>query len=186
MFGSKDDDCKHVIRFDATNISFSGLEGPDTIKFRLASFQIKRDSLQAAIDIAQVYDLFQYSNCLKAKQFPEGSPEKTMFILESLKSGERLIEFLAIIRVALARPSERIEKALEDWVAYTFSKKIPDEAPIIPQKVRAGGQIREYPPIEEFNQVKRSVTKARMSSQYLAEALEDPHFNINEVYASLL
>src|SRR5690348_18220713 len=80
MFGSKDDDCKHVIRFDATNISFSGLEGPDIIKFRLASFQIKRDSLQAAIDIAQVYDLFQYSNCLKAKQFPEGTPEKTMFI----------------------------------------------------------------------------------------------------------
>jgi hypothetical protein len=88
-----------------------------------------------------------------------------------------------MIRVALARPSEKIEQALEDWVAFTFSKKFREEAPIIPEKVRAGGQVRESPPIEEFNQVKRSVAKAKMSSEYLKEALEEPKFDINNVYA---
>ena len=88
-----------------------------------------------------------------------------------------------MIRVALARPSEKIEQAL-DWIAFTFTKKIKKkEAPIIPEKVRAGGQLRESPPIEELNQVKRSVTKAKMSSEYLKEALEEPKFDINKVYA---
>jgi hypothetical protein len=182
LFGPNDE-CKPVIKYDATDISFSGLEGPDEIKFKLASFQIKKDTLQAAIDIAQVYDLFRYSNCQKSKQFQDSSPEKTMFLLEAHRSEERLLEFLSMIRVALARPSEKIEQALEDWVAFTFAKKIREEAPIIPETVRAGGQVRESPPVEEFNQVKRSVTKAKMSSNYLKEALEEPKFDINKVYA---
>ncbi len=181
MFGFNDD-CKIIVNYDATGFSFSGLEGPNEIKFKIASFQIKKDSLQAAIDIAQVYDLFRYSNCQKSKQFQDGSPEKTMFLLEAHRSEERLLEFLSIIRVALARPSEKIEQALEDWIAFTFTKKIRDEAPIIPEKVRAGVQVRENPPIEEFNQLKRSITKAKMVSPYLKNALENPHFDINEVF----
>lgn len=64
----------------------------------------------------------------------------------------------------------------------TFTKKIREEAPIIPEKVRAGELVRESPPPEEYNQIKRNVTKAKMSSAYLKDALENPEFDINKVY----
>jgi hypothetical protein len=181
MLWSKDK-CKHVISYDGTNISLSGIEGPDEIKFKIASFQIKKEVLQPAIDIAQMYDLFQYSNCQKIQQFPKDSPERTQFILEAHKNEERLLEFLSMLRVALARPSEQLEKALANWIAFTFTKNLREEAPIIPEKVRAGELVRESPPLEEYNNLKRNIAKAKISSPYLKEALENPHFDINEVY----
>src|SRR5919108_5669088 len=93
------DKCKRAISYDGTNISLAGIEGPDEIKFKVASFQIKKDILQPAIDIAQMYDLFQYSNCQKIQQFPKDSPERAQFILEVHRNQERLMEFLAILRV---------------------------------------------------------------------------------------
>jgi hypothetical protein len=138
--------------------------------------------LQAACDIAQMYDLFAYRNCQRMQEFPRDSPERTKFILEITKNDERMLEFLAILRVAIARPSEQIEKALADWIAFTFTKRMREEAPIIPQTVRAGVQVRESPPIKEMNQIKRSVTKAKMSSIYLKGALGKPDFDINKVY----
>ena len=183
MLWSKDE-CKHVISYDGTNISFSGIEGPEEIKFKVASFQIKKDMLQPAIDIAQMYDLYRYSNCQKIQQFPKDSPERAQFILESTKNEERLLEFLTMLKIAIARPSEYIEKALADWIAFTFAKKIREEAPLITEKVRAGEVVRESPPLEEYNRLKRNITNAKMSSSYLKEALEHPHFDINEVYTT--
>jgi hypothetical protein len=177
------DKCKHIINFDATTLSLSGLEGPEEVNFKLASFQIKKDVLQAAIDIAQMYDIFQYSNCQQIERFPKDSPERGAFIIEVHRNQERLMEFLAMLRIALARPSEKIEQALADWIAFTFTKKIREEAPIIPEKVRATGQVRQAPPIEEFNSLKRSIAKAKMSSPYLITALENPRFDINKVYS---
>lgn len=177
------DKCKHLITYDATNLSISGLQGPNQINFKIASFQIKKDVLQAAIDIAQMYDMFQYSNCQRIQQFSEDSTERDRFILEIHRNEERLLEFLAMLRVALARPSEKIEQALADWIAFTFTKKIINEAPIITDTVRAGGLVREHPPIEEYNNLKRNVTKAKISSPYLKDALENPSFDINKVFA---
>jgi hypothetical protein len=182
MLWSKDK-CRHIISYDGTSISFSGIEGPEEIKFKIASFQIKKDILQPAIDIVQVYDLFRYSNCERIQQFPKDSPERTQFILESTKNEERLLEFLSMLKIAIARPSEHIEKALADWIAFTFAKKIREEAPLITEKVRAGELVRESPPLEEYNRLKRNITNAKMSLPYLKEALENPHFDINEVYA---
>jgi hypothetical protein len=88
-----------------------------------------------------------------------------------------------MLRVAAARPSEEIEKALADWIAFTFSKRIREEAPIITEKVRSGESVRESPPIEEYNIIKRDIAKARMSFPYLRTALEDPHFDMNKVHA---
>jgi hypothetical protein len=172
-----------VIKYDGINIRFSGAEGPNPIEFKVGDFQIKREIIQAAIDIAQMYDLYAYRNCQRIEQFPEDSPERAKFILETHKSDERLLEFLAMLRIAIARPSEKIEQSLADWVAFTFTKRIREEAPIIPEKVRAGELVRESPPIEEYNNLKRNVTKAKMSSPYLKEALESPTFDINKVYA---
>jgi len=164
------------------NISFSGLQGPDVVKFKIGSFQIKKDILQAATDIAQMYDLFAYRNCERIQNLPKESPIRDQFILEAHRNEERLLEFLALLRVAMARPSEEIEKSLADWIAFTFTKKMRDEAPIIPGKVRAGELVREPPPIKEMNQINRSVTKAKMSSRYLKDALKKPDFDINKVY----
>ena len=74
-----------------------------------------------------------------------------------------------------------MKKSLADWVAFTFTKKLREEAPIIPEKVRAGEPIRESPPIDEYNNIKRNITRAKMSLPYLKDALENPHFDINEV-----
>jgi hypothetical protein len=176
------DKCKHLINYDATNISFSGLEGPDVVSFKIGDFQIKKVILQAACDIAQMYDLFAYRNCQRTQEFPKGSSERSKFILEITKNEERLLEFLAMLRIAIVRPSEEIEKALADWIAFTFTKRLREEAPIIPERVRAGELVRESPPIEELNQIKRSVAKAKMSFPYLRDALENPDFDINKVY----
>lgn len=174
--------CEPIIKYDGINLTLSGVEGPSPVEFKIGNFQIKKDILQAAIDIAQMYDLFAYRNCERIEKFPESSPERAKFILETHRSDERLLEFLAMLRIAIARPSEEIEKALADWVAFTFTKRLREEAPIITEKVRAGELVRESPPVEEYNNLKRDVTKAKLSSPYLRNALENPAFDINEVY----
>lgn len=176
------DSCKNLVNYDGRDISFSGLEGPDEVKFTIGNFQIKKDLLQAACDIAQMYDLFAYRNCQRIQQFPKYSSERSKFILEVTKNEERLLEFLAILRIAIARPSQEIERALSDWIAFTFTKRLREEAPIITEKVRAGELVRESPPIEEYNQISRSIAKAKNTSDYFREALEEPKFDINQVY----
>jgi hypothetical protein len=88
-----------------------------------------------------------------------------------------------MLKIVEARPSEEIEKALADWIAFTFTKRIREEAPIIPERVRAGDLVRESPPIEEYNTMKRNIGKARISFPYFKEALENPQFDMNKVYA---
>ena len=102
--------CKRAINYDGTDISFSGIEGPTEVKFKIGNFQIKKDLLQAATDIAQMYDLFAYRNCQRIQEFPKDSPERAKFILEIHKNEERLLEFLAMLKIGIARPSEEIEK----------------------------------------------------------------------------
>lgn len=178
------DRCKHIINYDATNISFKGLQTPDQIlDFKIGSFQIKKDLLQTATDIAQMYDMFQFSNCQKIQQLSKDSPLREQFILEAHRNEERLLEFSTMLKIAQIRPSEEIEKALGDWIALNFAKRIREEAPIIPEKVRGGELVRESPPIEEFNQIKRNLAKAKLSFPYLKEALQNPQFDINKVYA---
>ena len=178
-------DCKHVIKYDGNNLTLSGLEGPSEINFKIASIQIKKDILQVATDIAQMYDLFQYSNCKKIQAFPKESPERAQFILEVHKNEERLLEFLALLRIAIARPSEQIEKSLADWIAFTFIKRIRNEAPIIPEKVRGGELVRESPPVEEYDNLKRDLSKAKIALPYLEVALDDPHFDKNDIHILL-
>ena len=178
------DKCKHIINYDSTNISFKGLQAPDQIlDFKIGSFQIKKDLLQTATDIAQMYDMFQFSNCQKIQQLSKDSLLREQFILEAHRNEERLLEFSTMLKIAQIRPSEEIEKALGDWIALNFAKRIREEAPIIPEKVRGGELVRESPPIEEFNQIKRNIAKAKLSFPYLKEALQNPHFDINKVYA---
>src|SRR5919197_3590759 len=45
-----------------------------------------------------------------------------------------------------------------------------EETPIIPEKVRAGDQVRRSPPVEEFSSLKRNIAKVKMSSPYLISA----------------
>jgi hypothetical protein len=176
--------CKRAFNYDATNISFSGLQGPDQIiNFKIGSFQVKKDLLQAACEIAQIYDLFQYSNCQRIQQFSKDSVQRDTFILEIQKNESRLVELLSMLKLAAAHPSDKIEEAIADWIAFTYAKKIREEAPIITEKVRAGDIVRESPPPEEFNGVKRSIAKAKLSSPYLISALENPHFDMNKVYS---
>ena len=175
--------CKPIIKYDGINLSFSGIEIPNEIlNFKIGAFQIKKDTLQAATDIAQIYDIYRVSNCEKIEKFQKDSPERTAFILATTKNEERLLEFLVLVRIAMKRPSEKIEQAMEDWIALNFSQKIRDEAPIIPEKVRAGEVVRESPPIKEYNSLRRNITKAKASSEYLTNALKTPKFEINQLY----
>jgi hypothetical protein len=48
--------------------------------------------------------------------------------------------------------------------------------------VRIGELVRESPPIEEHNSIKRNIAKAKISSPFLEDALENPKFDINTVY----
>jgi hypothetical protein len=62
--------CKPVINYDGINLSFSGLETEETIHFKLAEFKINKEIIQAATDIAKIYDLFRVANCTKANPLP--------------------------------------------------------------------------------------------------------------------
>jgi hypothetical protein len=174
--------CQPIIRYDGINITFAGVEGPEPVQFKIGNFQLKREVLQAAIDIAQMYDLFAYRNCERIEKFSKDTPERVQFILETAKADERILEFFAILRIALARPSDAIEKSLSDWVAFTFTKKIREEAPIETEKLRAGEFVREQPPVEQYDELKRNVAQARISSPYFKDALENPHFDMETVY----
>jgi hypothetical protein len=65
-------------------------------------------------------------------------------------------------------------------------KRIGEEAPIIPEKVRAGEQVRESTPIEQYNSVKRSIARAKMSSHYLIGALELMSDSMYVIYIQFL
>lgn len=126
--------------------------------------------------------MFQYSNYKKLQRLPKDSPERVQFILEAHKNEERLLEFLALLRIAIIRPSEQIEKLLADWIAFTFTNRIRQDIPIMVEKIRGRELVRESPPIEEYNSLKRDITKAKMSFPYLGKALADPNFDINNIY----
>ncbi len=59
-----------------------------------------------------------------------------------------------MLRIAITRPSEQIEKLLADWVAFTYTKRITQDVPLVPEKVRGGELVREAPPINEYNSLK--------------------------------
>ena len=115
------------------------------LNLRLVIFKLKKTFYRRAADIAQMYDLFAYRNCQRIQELPKDSPERANFILEIHRNEERLLEFLAMLKIGIARPSEQIEKALADWVAFTFAKRIREEAPIIPERVRAGAIVMRSP-----------------------------------------
>lgn len=179
------DKCEHVVNYDGAVISFSGLEGPAPFNVKLGEVKANREILQTATEIAQLYDLYQYSNCQQAKMLPENSPDRTQFILEAQRNGQKLLELLAILKLLAARPSDKIESALADWVAYSFTR-IEKESPLLPPgtTTRAGGATRTPPPVRELNQIRRSIAKAKEQSLYLKEALRKPEFNIEKVYQS--
>jgi hypothetical protein len=52
------DSYKHVIIYDGTDISWTGIEGPEEVKFKVSLLQIMKYMLRAAVDIAQMYDCF--------------------------------------------------------------------------------------------------------------------------------
>ena len=79
-----------------------------------------------------------------------------------------------MLRIAIARPSEYIEQALANWIAFTYTKRIRKEAPFIPGKMKAGELVRESPVIEEYKNLQRNAINAKPSSPYLKDALENP------------
>jgi len=175
--------CQPIIKYDGIDLSFSGLEVPNEfINFKVGNFQIKKETLQTATEIAQMFDLFRVSNCEKIQQFPKDSPEKIAFMLETAKNEQRLLEFLAMVKIAANRPSPKIEQAMEDWIALSFTKRIEEEAPMIPNKMRGDSVVRESPPIKEFNSIKRSVANAKATSQHLQQALRAPKFELGQLY----
>jgi hypothetical protein len=180
MFWSREK-CERLISYDGINLSLSGIEGSELINFNIGDFKIKKEILQAACDIAQIYDMYAYRNCQRIHQFEKKSPERSTFILEITKNEERLLEFLTIIKIASINPSEKIEKALADWIAHTF-KRLRNDSPLIPDVVRAGDVVRESPPIEEYNNLKRNIIIAKKNYPYLIKASENPSFDINKIY----
>ena len=114
--------CKPIINYDGTSIKFSGLESDEIINFRIGDFKINKELLQAATDIAKIYDLFRVSNCKRIKEFSKDSAMRDHFILEAMKSNERLLEFLTMLRLTSTHPSEKIEKALADSDRFYLNK----------------------------------------------------------------
>ena len=85
--------------------------------------------------------------------------------------------------MAVAAPSEKIQEAIADWIAFTYKKKLDDEAPLVPEKVKAGELVRISPPIEEYSSLERNISRAEESYPYFKDALENPEFDINKLYA---
>jgi hypothetical protein len=110
--------CKRLVKYDGISLDLSGLTGPEQFKVTLGQLQIRRELLQAATDIILLYDAVQYSNCVRVQQMPRDSPERIKMIYRAEESERQIVLFMLLVRLMIALPnSERLQKALVDWVA---------------------------------------------------------------------
>lgn len=96
----------------------SGLGGPDAFNLAIGSLNLKREVVQAAVELVQLLDTLQYSNCVKIEQLPRDSPERVGIINEAMESERHLIQFTLLSQLLLKAPnSERLQQAFADWLA---------------------------------------------------------------------
>lgn len=177
------DNCKNLIKYDGKNITISGLKWiNEIIDFNLTEIQIKNELIQAACDIAQIYDFFRYSNCEKISLFPKDSPQREKFILEAHKSEQRLLEFLLLLRLASTKPSKEVEKSIANWIAFLYVKKMDMESPMTTEKTKSGEVTRERLPIDLYNKLKRDISYAKTNNPVFKEALLNSHFDDSIVF----
>lgn len=53
------DSCKHVVIYDSTDISWTGIECPEDVKFKVSSLQIGKDMLQAIAQCMIYFNIIQ-------------------------------------------------------------------------------------------------------------------------------
>ena len=130
--------CKTYFKATETEISFSGLDGPHVLKFKIASLQIKREVVQAATDIAQIYDQYQFSNCLKRQELPKGSPKRFALIMASDENERKLLDFLLILKLARSKLTKINEEAIANWIASNAPKEIKEKTQDVIADARSG------------------------------------------------
>ncbi len=110
--------CRELVKYTGGSLTLSGLAGPDSFDLALGSLNLKREVVQAAVELVQLLDTLQYSNCVKIEQLPRDSPERVRIINDAMDSERHLIEFTLLSQLLLKAPSsERLQQAFADWLA---------------------------------------------------------------------
>jgi len=74
-------------------------------------------------EIAQALDELQVSNCQKIEQIPKDSPERIKLIYLAVESERQLVQLALLTKMLAISPnSERLQRAIVDWVASSAKR----------------------------------------------------------------
>lgn len=109
------------------SVEFSGLDA-QAVLFKLGQLKAKKEVLQTASEVAQLFDMFQYSNCLKLQNIKDAQ-QQAQFAREIQKSEEKLMRYLVTMRSGQSETPEQFEADLARWTAEALrdSEDIADK-----------------------------------------------------------
>ena len=125
---SKDEECKHLVKYQGTNIDIVGISIPNI--FSLGNVSIKAQVLQAAEKAIQYLDMNYFQNCETLKQAPN-EESKSKYFEQMTKQQKKLNDIaMAIAAYSTNTNSQRLEetlsKILESDLPLDDSDKVKD------------------------------------------------------------
>lgn len=110
IFGSKEKECNHLLKYQGTSIDIAGISIPNI--FSLGSVSIKPQVLQAAEKAIQYLDMNYFQNCETLKQAPN-EESKTKYYEQMTKQQQKLNDIaMAIAAYSTNTNSQRLEETL--------------------------------------------------------------------------
>jgi hypothetical protein len=161
--------CKHLVNFDKTTLGISGFTGPDILNVKVADIKVDRQVLQTATEITQLYDVMQYSDCIKIDALPKDSPDRVKLTYQVIQNEQQVVQLALLIKLLAAQPSsEKLQQAIAEWIAAQSSRL--NQLPTLPTTrslhPESGGVNVET--------VRSSIRKAAATEPRLKKALEAP------------
>ena len=105
-----DEKCKHLVKYQGTNIDIAGITIPNI--FSLGNLSIKPQVLQAAEKAIQYLDMNYFQNCETLKQAPN-EESKTKYFEQMTKQQKKLNDIAMAIAAYSTNPnSQNLEDAL--------------------------------------------------------------------------
>jgi len=107
---SKDEECKHLVKYQGTTIDIGGISIPNI--FSLGNVSIKPQVLQAAEKSIQYLDMNYFQNCETLKQAPN-EESKIKYFEQMAKQQQKLNDIAMVIAAYSSNPnSQKLEETL--------------------------------------------------------------------------
>jgi hypothetical protein len=123
LFGSKDENCKHLVNYQSSTIDIAGVSVPNI--FSLGSVKVKPQVLQATEKAIQYLDMNHFQNCETLKQAPN-EESKVKYYDQMTKQQQKLNDIaMAIAAYNTNTNSSVLEETLSSILKSNL--EIPSE-----------------------------------------------------------